>query len=264
MAAVCGRNRRPTAGLSNAPCCPLRLQHRSAPRLVISGQIVAISGHTLGQLGDVDRDPPGLISRQHLCRRSPAGLILEIDVGQRVPGVILHDGAAILAVVSHYPSTANSDARFKPIGEGMWFSTQSYRAALNALLAEHDLGYIELIPENPFTARLRAGVIAVIKGRQPALSDDSSCVAAFNNAERVVQLNFVALGLKEIGMPPLFTGAAWQSVPKPFVAREIERKLDEAARYMEQKSGEIVRIKQSRLALEKWGLADLPENDCRG
>jgi hypothetical protein len=44
MAAVCGRNRRPTAGLSNAPRCPLRLQHWGASRLVSSGQSIAISG----------------------------------------------------------------------------------------------------------------------------------------------------------------------------------------------------------------------------
>ena len=90
---LCGRNRRPTAGLSNAPRCPLRLQHRGASSLVISRQIIAISGHTLGQLGDVHRDPPRLISRQQLCRRSPAGLLL--DIRQRVAVGVLHDEAGV-------------------------------------------------------------------------------------------------------------------------------------------------------------------------
>ena len=38
---------------------------------------------------------PGFTLRQQLCRRSPAGLFLEIDIGQRHAGAILHDEAGV-------------------------------------------------------------------------------------------------------------------------------------------------------------------------
>jgi hypothetical protein len=54
-----------------------------------------LSPEQLRQLGDVRRDPPRLIAGQQLRRRSPAGLILEIDVGERLAGVVLHDEAGV-------------------------------------------------------------------------------------------------------------------------------------------------------------------------
>src|SRR5205807_5032972 len=47
------------------------------------------------QLGDVGRDPPRLVPRHQVRRRSPARLILEIDVGQRVAVGISHDEAIL-------------------------------------------------------------------------------------------------------------------------------------------------------------------------
>ena len=41
----------------------------------------------------VRRDPPRFVMRQELCRRAPAGLILEMDVGPRVPIAVADDGA---------------------------------------------------------------------------------------------------------------------------------------------------------------------------
>ena len=43
------------------------------------------------QFGDIRRDPPRLVLRELLGRRSPAGLILEIDIGERVAAVVAHD-----------------------------------------------------------------------------------------------------------------------------------------------------------------------------
>jgi hypothetical protein len=42
------------------------------------------------QLGDIRRDPPRLVLREQLGRRSPAGLILEIDIGKRA--AVIADG----------------------------------------------------------------------------------------------------------------------------------------------------------------------------
>jgi len=49
----------------------------------------------LRQLGDVGSDPPRLVPSEQLCRRAPAGLLLEIDVSERQAAVILHDEADV-------------------------------------------------------------------------------------------------------------------------------------------------------------------------
>ena len=38
--------------------------------------------HQLRQLGDVRGDPPRFVTSEQLCRRSPAGFLLEIDIGE--------------------------------------------------------------------------------------------------------------------------------------------------------------------------------------
>ncbi len=47
----------------------------------------------LRQLGEVRRDPPRLVAREQLSRRSSARLVLEIDVGERLPASVAHDEA---------------------------------------------------------------------------------------------------------------------------------------------------------------------------
>jgi len=49
-----------------------------------------------GQLGDIRRDPPRLIFREQLGRRSPAGLVLEVDIGELLTVVIAHHKAGRL------------------------------------------------------------------------------------------------------------------------------------------------------------------------
>ena len=49
----------------------------------------------LRQLGDVGRDPPRLVRVSRMRRRAPAGLLLEIDVGERVPVVVPDDEAGV-------------------------------------------------------------------------------------------------------------------------------------------------------------------------
>ena len=49
----------------------------------------------LRQLGDVRGDAPSLISGEQLGRSSPAGLLLEIEVGERVAAMIADDEAGV-------------------------------------------------------------------------------------------------------------------------------------------------------------------------
>jgi hypothetical protein len=45
----------------------------------------------LRQLGDVYGDAPRLVAGEQVCRRTPSRLLLEIDVGERLPVVIADD-----------------------------------------------------------------------------------------------------------------------------------------------------------------------------
>ena len=47
------------------------------------------------QLGDIGSYLPRIVAGQQLCYRSPAGVILEIDVGQRLSVSIPYDDTAV-------------------------------------------------------------------------------------------------------------------------------------------------------------------------
>ena len=64
---------------SAAKCPKLRLQRKWVDRGLWLAQ-------QLRQLGDVGGDAPGLVAGEQVRRRAPSGLILEIDVGERLPG----------------------------------------------------------------------------------------------------------------------------------------------------------------------------------
>src|SRR4029077_20474813 len=49
----------------------------------------------LRQLGNVGRDPPGLVTGKELRRRVPARLLLEIDVREGPASMILHDETGV-------------------------------------------------------------------------------------------------------------------------------------------------------------------------
>ena len=64
------------------------------------GKAVVVSGvsrlaQQLRQLGDVHGDAPRFIAGEQLRRRAPTGLLLEIDVGERLPVVIADDVAGV-------------------------------------------------------------------------------------------------------------------------------------------------------------------------
>ena len=55
-------------------------------------------GSAARQLGEVHRRPTGLVTSQQLRRRPTTGLILEIEIAERLPGGVLHDEARIVVL----------------------------------------------------------------------------------------------------------------------------------------------------------------------
>jgi hypothetical protein len=133
-------------------------------------------------------------------------------------------------------------------------------AALNALLAEHCLGLIELVAMNPFAAELREGIMSAFRVGSPFPQNEEAWSTKFNNLSRVVQLNFVAMGFNELGMLPSLPDEYWRPVRNPFILRGIEHKLDKASRYIERRHGTRVRLRDGKLALLDWGLDDLSKD----
>jgi hypothetical protein len=63
-----------------------------------AAQAAAVLGATLQQLrqlGDVRGDAPGLVAGEQLGRRPPCRLLLEIDVGERLPVGVADDEAGV-------------------------------------------------------------------------------------------------------------------------------------------------------------------------
>jgi hypothetical protein len=50
----------------------------------------------IGQLGDVGSDTPRLVAREQVRRGAPAGLILEIDIGERLAFLVTDNEAGIV------------------------------------------------------------------------------------------------------------------------------------------------------------------------
>ena len=71
----------------------LRLMSALPPKADIEPARVVPSAHQLRQLGDIRRDPSRLVFCEQLGRRSPARLILEIDISQLLFGALDHDKA---------------------------------------------------------------------------------------------------------------------------------------------------------------------------
>lgn len=83
----------------------------------------------------------------------------------------------------------------------------------------------------------------------------------FNLSPRFVQLNVVALGLNELGDPPLLTSERWRLVRNPFVLSEAARELEKARRFFEKRYGSSLhgfswRLRSRLLAIKEWGLCD--------
>ncbi len=129
-------------------------------------------------------------------------------------------------------------------------------AAINALLAEHDLRLIELVPANPFARTLADGIISAMRIGVRGAFDQTLWVNKFNCSQRYVQLNVVVLGFIEAGVPPLLRSEGWRQVLNPFVLVENSDDLSRAERYFQKRYGGSWRLSKGRLFLADWGLYD--------
>ena len=137
------------------------------------------------------------------------------------------------------------------------FASQAYKAALDALLVEHNLSYVELVPQNPYAEKLRNGILSALRaGDHSPRFDEDYWINSFNHADRVVQLNIVVLAFDQLGARPLLQGEEWSIVGNPWVLENIETKLNKARRDLERRHGQAIQIRSSKLLLEDWGLSD--------
>jgi hypothetical protein len=137
----------------------------------------------------------------------------------------------------------------------MLFASTKFNAAVNALLAEHLLSYVELGPQNPYAKTLADAMLAATKARVRKGFDDSQFVETFNAAPRFTQLNVIAAGFQELGRTP--QGASWRRVRKPFSPLENPKKVEKAQHLLFFHNGIDVRIRNGSFKLTDWGLCDL-------
>jgi hypothetical protein len=138
---------------------------------------------------------------------------------------------------------------------GMLFPSTKFNAAINALLAEHLLSYVELASQNPYAKSLADAMLAAARSRAPKTFDAARFVEEFNAAPRFTQLNVIAAGFQELGRTP--QGASWRRVRKPFSPLESSKKLEKAQHTLFFHNGIDVRIRSGSFKLMDWGLCDL-------
>ena len=82
--------------------------------------------------------------------------------------------------------------------------SDSVLLARNALLAEHTLGQLDLDPESRLARQLASTVTALLRSK-------GEFVERFNSADRLTQLNMVALAFSHLDHDPLLPGEVWAS-----------------------------------------------------
>lgn len=137
----------------------------------------------------------------------------------------------------------------------MFFPSTKLNAAINALLAEHLLSYVELAPQNPYAKTLADAMLVAAKSRAPKKFDAERFAEEFNAAPRFTQLNVIASGFQELGRAP--QGASWRRVRKPFSPLEHAKKIEKAQHMLFFHNGIDVRIRSGSFKLTDWGLCDL-------
>ena len=137
----------------------------------------------------------------------------------------------------------------------MFFTSTKFNAAVNALLAEHLVSYVELAPQNPYARTLADAMVAAAKSRERKGFDAARFAEEFNAAPRFTQLNVIASGFQELGRTP--QGASWRRVRKPFSPLENAKKIEKAQHMLFFHNGIDVRIRGGSFKLADWGLCDL-------
>src|ERR1700680_2974502 len=133
----------------------------------------------------------------------------------------------------------------------MFFSSTKLNAAINALLAEHLLSYVELAPQNPYAKTLADAMLTAAKSRAPKKFDAERFTEEFNVAPRFTQLNVIAPVSQKWGRPP--RGASWRRFRKPFSPLEHAKKIEKAQHMLFFHNGIDVRIRSGSFKLTAWG-----------
>ena len=76
--------------------------------------IIATTVQQFGQLGEIRCNPPRLIACKQIGRRAPVGLVLEIDVGKRLPVAVLHNEAGVVGLLDR-PWRRDPAVTFSPV-----------------------------------------------------------------------------------------------------------------------------------------------------
>ena len=139
-----------------------------------------------------------------------------------------------------------------------WFSKlkphkAKHAAATNALLAEHVLGYIEIVPENPFVGELKNAVVQVWRySGFPNMTVDQVC-DRFNSMTRFQQLNFLAMAFNELGHHPMLENESWRPVKNPLLGGlDDPANIEAASIELLSKHGVEVRIPNEVLDIRTW------------
>jgi hypothetical protein len=131
-------------------------------------------------------------------------------------------------------------------------------AANNALLAEHELSLVELVPENPFACQLATNILRTLT---PLNDSDETLTREFNESTRMVQLVMVAHALAYI-KPPSLEGESWHRVDDPFVADQVQyATINAFARRLRARHRVLITIPERHLEIVGGVLTDPPAAD---
>lgn len=101
------------------------------------------------------------------------------------------------------------------------FGWDKSMGALNAVLANH------LIENGSATTNklIAIQVIEIVRSVNPNMSDEM-VIADLNKANRVVQMNFIAIACDNLGIPPMAPNNVWTRIQNPYL---IGQQVDEHA-----------------------------------
>jgi len=94
----------------------------------------------LRQLGNAERDPPGLVAAEQLGSWPPAGFLLEIDIGERLLVAVADDKAGVRCL--HGPWRREAAGRHKRSQESGWVADFTQ---YHGRLGEHRLNALRLV-----------------------------------------------------------------------------------------------------------------------
>jgi len=125
----------------------------------------------------------------------------------------------------------------------------SFNGATNALLVELTL---PTLTESQRT-ELKVRVVEVFRSRVASDSPAEAALAELNQAARIVQLNLLALAMKELGYQPPLKKEVLHTVRDPFDPNHAdERAMRAVARRLKWKHGVEIWISEESISFDTW------------